>query len=77
MSQPLRTLVRDYEWIHVSVGLVGNFCFFVGSVLFLPALERWKIAGIWLFIVGAFFMLVGALGRALVDLRKTGDRRAG
>lgn len=77
MSFPLRTLVRDYEWVHVSVGLLGNFCFFVGSVLFLPALEPWKIAGVWLFIVGAFFMLVGALGRALVDLWETENRRTG
>ena len=64
----LKTLVRDYEWIHVSLGLFGNLCFFVGSVLFLPALEPWKLTGVWLFIVGSFCMLVGAVGRALVDL---------
>ncbi|MGK7296740.1 MAG: YrhK family protein [Candidatus Wenzhouxiangella sp. M2_3B_020] len=68
MKAILKTLVRDYEWIHVSLGLFGNLCFFVGSVLFLPALEQWKLTGVWLFIVGSFFMLVGAAGRALIDL---------
>lgn len=51
-----------------SLGLLGNLGFFVGSILFLPSLEQWKTIGVWLFIVGSFFMLVGALGQLLVSL---------
>ena len=68
MSHPIKTLVQDYGWIHLSLGLFGNAAFFVGSILFLPSLEPWKTLGVWLFIVGAFFMLVGSLGRLLVDV---------
>jgi len=42
--------------------------FFVGSILFLPPLERFKTFAVWLFIIGSFFMLVGSIGRLLVDL---------
>ena len=58
----LRTIVREYGWIHRGIGLFGNFAFVVGSVLFLPEFEPWKVTGVWLFIVGAAFMFVGALG---------------
>ncbi|MGR3464377.1 YrhK family protein [Limimaricola sp.] len=79
MSSPIQTLVKDYEWIHLSLGLFGNVAFLVGSVLFLPAFEghgltwawidvEWKTVGVWLFIVGAFFMFVGAFGNLLVKL---------
>lgn len=68
MRAMIRTIVQDYGWIHLSLGLFGNICFFVGSILFLPALEEWKTLGVWLFIIGAFFMLVGALGSLLVNL---------
>jgi hypothetical protein len=68
MKALLKKIVCEYEWIHLSMGLLGNLSFFLGSILFLPALEPWKLVGVWLFIVGAFFMLIGALGRALVDL---------
>lgn len=60
----VQEIVRDYEWFHTMVGIFGNVTFFVGSVLFL--FEPLKRAGIWLFIVGAFGMLVGSIGAALV-----------
>jgi len=62
--------VQDYGWIHLSLGLMGNCAFFVGSILFLPVLHSYKVIGVWLFIVGSFLMMVGALGRLLVDLWK-------
>ncbi len=62
MRSMLHTLLHDYEWIHLGLGLSGNFMFFVGSVLFLPTFEPYKTFGVWLFIVGSFFMLVGAAG---------------
>lgn len=56
--------VRDYDWFHTGVGIAGNLMFFVGSVLFI--FEATKVAGIWLFILGSFGMLVGSVGRAIV-----------
>lgn len=68
MTQLTKTLVRDFGWIHLSLGLTGNIAFFVGSILFLPALEAYKTLGVWLFIVGAFLMTIGSLGNLLVDI---------
>jgi hypothetical protein len=63
---PLRRFVNDYQWVHTGIGIVGNLLFFVGSVLFLW--ESTKAMGVWLFIAGAGFMLVGAVGSAIVKL---------
>lgn len=68
MHAPLKTLVQDFGWIHTGLGLFGNLTFVVGSVFFLPAFEAWKTLGVWLFIVGASFMLIGALGNMLVKV---------
>jgi hypothetical protein len=64
----LKTLVQEYGWVHLTLGLFGNISFFVGSILFLPTFEPIKVWGVWLFIVGAFFMMIGALGRLLVSI---------
>lgn len=66
MSNPLRTLVHEFGWIHTGVGLLGNLFFVLGSILFLPQFEPWKVVGVWLFIVGSFLMFVGAFGDLLV-----------
>lgn len=50
------------------MGLSGNLAFFMGSVLFLPRYEAYKTLGVWLFIAGSFLMLIGAVGRLLVDI---------
>lgn len=68
MANSIRLLVYEYGWIHLCLGLLGNITFFVGSILFLPAFEPWKTGGVWLFIVGAFLMMVGSAGRLLVDI---------
>ena len=75
MTNPIKILVRDYEWIHLTLGLLGHLSFFTGSILFLPALEAYKTVGVWLFIFGALFMLVGYIGRLLADVweLKQGD----
>ncbi|MBP5856352.1 YrhK family protein [Marivibrio halodurans] len=73
MRKALKILVKDFGWIHLSLGLGGNLAFFVGSVFFLPSLEAFKLAGIWLFIIGSFFMLIGALGELLVRLWREED----
>ncbi|WP_372750450.1 YrhK family protein [Litorivivens sp.] len=68
MSNVIRTIVNDYSWIHLSLGLLGNITFFVGSILFLPQFEPYKTFAVWLFISGSFLMLIGSTGRLLVDL---------
>lgn len=68
MTNTLKLLVRDFRWVHLSLGLLGNISFFAGSVLFLPAFEQYKTVGVWLFIVGAFLMTIGSLGQLLVDI---------
>jgi hypothetical protein len=62
----LSRLIRDYEWIHLCLGVTGNALFVVGSVFFLW--ESLKTEGIWLFIVGSALMLVGAAGNALIKI---------
>ncbi len=71
MSTPIKTIVRDYGWIHLSLGLLGNVLFFVGSILFLPPFEPVQTIGVWLFIFGSGLMMVGAVGQLLVKLYKT------
>ena len=68
MPSTLKKLVQEFGWIHLSLGLIGNIAFFAGSILFLPALKAFKTVGVWLFILGSFLMMIGALGRFLVDL---------
>jgi hypothetical protein len=63
-SAALRAFVKEYEWVHTLIGLFGNFLFFVGSVFFLW--QSWKVAGVWLFILGSFAMLLGSMGEALI-----------
>ncbi len=67
---PLRSFARNSAWVHTTVGLVGNLAFVVGSVLFLW--DSTLTAGIWCFIVGSAFMLVGSAGDALVKLEGPG-----
>ncbi|ELZ33521.1 hypothetical protein C474_05555 [Halogeometricum pallidum JCM 14848] len=64
LKDALQTLFQEYEWVHLSLGLLGNVLFFVGSVFFLY--EPLKRLGIYAFIVGSFLMLVGSLGQAVV-----------
>ena len=68
MPHPLKTLVKDYGWVHLSLGLFGNVAFFIGSILFLPTLEPYKVIGVWLFIGGSALMFIGALGEFVVSL---------
>ncbi|WP_425548606.1 YrhK family protein [Allohahella marinimesophila] len=68
MHDILHVIVNKYGWIHLSLGLLGNVAFLIGSILFLPAMEAFKLVGVWLFIAGAFLMLIGSTGRLLVDI---------
>ncbi len=76
MRQAVKTFVNKYKWIHTIIGIIGNVCFFVGSIFFL--LESVQTIGTWLFIIGSFGMLVGSIGSAIVmahrDTQQSNDR---
>ncbi|WAL68682.1 YrhK family protein [Amycolatopsis cynarae] len=59
----MRGFIREFPTVHLVIGVAGNVIFFVGSVLFL-----WSWAeqsAIWLFIIGSFGMMLGAIGQAV------------
>jgi len=60
-----RFIYEEYSWIHTSTGLSGNFLFFVGSIF--SFWEPMQTIGVWLFVIGSLFMLIGALGNAYVQ----------
>lgn len=62
------SFVRNYPYIHLGLGLVGNMLFFVGSILFLDRFSAWHHAAILMFIVGSSGMLLGAIGKAVTEL---------
>jgi hypothetical protein len=65
-------LIRDYEWVHLVLGLCGNVLFVLGSVFFL--FEALRQPGTWLFVVGSTRMLVGAAGNALIKITRIEGR---
>ena len=68
MTDGLQILVRDYGWIHGSIGMAGNLLFFIGSIAFLPRFAPYMTMGVWLFILGSLLMLLGALGDLAVKV---------
>jgi hypothetical protein len=68
---PLRRIAGDYPWIHTGLGLIGNACFFVGSVFFF--FGSLQTAGVWLFTLGSLGMLIDTLGDALLRLEGFAD----
>lgn len=67
MESRLLAVLEQFHWLQMTLGLIGNVSFFVGSVMFL--FEPLKTAGIWLFIVGSFGMLMGTIGDVAVYRR--------
>lgn len=70
----VRAFLHDYEWIHTGLGLIGNTCFFVGSIFFVW--DSMKAQGVWLFIWGSLGMLIGSIGSAIVRYERRARRRA-
>ncbi|MAM24111.1 MAG: hypothetical protein CML55_01840 [Rhodobacteraceae bacterium] len=58
----LETIVREYRHWHLTIAVIGNALFVVGSVLFFKIFEAWQTLAVWMFVVGSALMLVGALG---------------
>lgn len=68
----LKEFFDEYEWVHLTLGLLGNVLFFVGSLLFLFE-QRLQTFGVWAFVLGSFLMLVGSFGNALVKYARNGS----
>ena len=73
----LQILVRDFGYIHLGIGLVGNLLFVIGSVLFFKAFEAWYTVAVWLFVVGSAGMFVGSLGQMAKSLYEAREKRIG
>ena len=71
----LRTLVHDYPYIHLGLGLIGNVCFLIGSVLFFQQFSAWYDTAVWLFVIGSAGMLIGAVGKAAKFMYEWAERR--
>ena len=76
MKRFIKTLVQDYGWIHTTIGAIGNFVFFIGSILFLPSFHGWLTVGVWLFILGSLLMMFGAVGDIFVRIYEAEERKA-
>ncbi len=70
----VRKFVHQRPLVHLGIGIFGNSTFVVGSVLFLW--DRTEPAGVWLFILGSFGMLLGSVGEAVVRHEQHRARRA-
>lgn len=70
---PLRSLLREYEWVHLTLGILGNTCFVIGSFLFLS--DSTRTLGTWLFVAGSSGMWIGTTGSAIVSLERHRARR--
>lgn len=64
----IRTLVIDYQHIHLGIGIFGNSLFVIGSVLFFDQFKSLHTLAVWLFVLGSAGMLLGGLGKAAKDL---------
>lgn len=61
------TFVRDYEWIHIGIGILGNGLFVLGSLLFLADVRSAAIA---VYIGASIGMLIGSVGSAIVSYKR-------
>ncbi|WP_206518539.1 YrhK family protein [Stakelama tenebrarum] len=71
----LQTLTREYPYIHITSGLLGNAMFFAGSILFFKQFEEYKTIGVWLFVIGSALMLLGAVGNGIKTLYETREKK--
>ncbi len=72
----IRTIVNDYEYIHLMLGLAGNLLFVAGSVMFYKAFEQYYTTAVSLFVVGSALMFLGSLGSALRRLYKHQEHKS-
>ncbi|KZB84772.1 YrhK family protein [Amycolatopsis regifaucium] len=58
-----KSFIREFPAVHLGIGVIGNVIFFAGSVLFVWHVT--ELVAIWLFIIGSFGMMIGAIGQAV------------
>ena len=58
----LREFFDKNEWVHLTLGLIGNTLFLSGSILFLL---HSRSIGVRAFVIGSFLMLIDTLGSFL------------
>lgn len=58
----LETFVHRFPTVHVSLGMIGNALFVVGSLLFVTGSQD---LGAYLFVAGSCGMFLGSLGEAV------------
>ncbi|MEF2551062.1 YrhK family protein [Aurantimonas sp. A2-1-M11] len=71
----LQTLVRDFGYIHLGIGLSGNLLFVIGSVLFFKAFEAWYTLAVWMFVIGSTGMFLGSLGELARTIYEAREKR--
>ncbi|WP_370194292.1 MULTISPECIES: YrhK family protein [Aurantimonas] len=71
----LQILVRDFGYIHLGIGLVGNLLFVIGSVLFFKAFEEWYTLAVWMFVAGSTGMFLGSLGELAKTIYEGREKR--
>ncbi len=71
----LREFALEYRHLHVGIGIFGNACFVVGSVLFFKRFEEWQTFAVWLFVLGSAGMLISAIGEAVNAMEEQRTRR--
>lgn len=67
----VHALIKQYEWVHLIIGILGNIAFLGGSIMML---QEEKTTAIYLFIAGSSGMLIGNLGRFLISLGRDKHR---
>ena len=72
----IRIPVQEYEHVHTAIGIVGNFLFIVGSVLFYKSFDQYYTLAVSLFVIGSFFMFVGSVGSGLRRMLERRDEQA-
>lgn len=64
----IKFFIREFPAVHLAIGVFGNVIFFVGSVLFLW--DATEMLAIWLFVIGSFGMMLGAIGQAFYSYER-------
>jgi hypothetical protein len=67
-----RKLIRDYRWIHLGLGLIGNTAFVIGSVFLFWSWA--ELPSIWLFVAGSSGMWIGSVGECIVKYEEAREK---
>lgn len=69
----LKLFFDEFEWIHITIGIIGNTTLFIGSTLFYY--EHPETIATWFFMGGSFLMLIGSIGSGLVRYTYNRERK--